>query len=419
MLYLKLTTKILIGLILGLIAGVALNTIAVNVYPFFETYLLTPVGTIFINLIRMMVVPLVLLSIISGAASIGDPKKLGRVGGKTIVFYFFTTAIAISLGLLLANIFKPGNGVNIPANLSNYTPSSAPPIVDTFLNMIPTNPIAAMVNGEMLQIIVFAMFVGVTMGFMGDRAKSVLKLVDDLNQVMIEIVHLIMKSAPYGVFALIASAVAAQGVEVILPMAKYMLLFISSLLLHAVITYGSIVKFFSKMNPMHFFKGVSPAAAVAFSTSSSAATLPVTMEVVEENLGVKREIGSFVLPLGATINMDGTAMMQGIAAVFISQVYGLELSLAQQVTIVLTATLASIGTAGVPGVGMIMLTMVLESVGLPLEGIAIVLGVDRLLDMSRTAVNIVGDAAISVVVAATENAVDYQVVQDYIANLKS
>ncbi|MDW7674026.1 MAG: dicarboxylate/amino acid:cation symporter, partial [Bacillota bacterium] len=295
----RLTTKIFIGLILGLFTGILLNTVVPHLATSANTFVLKPLGTLFMSLIKMMVVPLVLFSIISGAASIGDPKKLGRLGGKTVAFYLFTTSIAITIGLLLANIFKPGDGIIIPADLSDFSPAgSAPPIMDTFLNIVPTNPIAAMANGEMLQVIVFALFIGVAIGFLGEKAKSVLNIVNELNLIMIEIVHLIMKLAPYGVFALIATAVAGQGTDVLLPMAKYMLVLISGLLLHAFVTYGVLVKALAKMNPVHFFKGVSPAAAVAFSTSSSAATLPVTMESVEENLGVKREISSFVLPLG-------------------------------------------------------------------------------------------------------------------------
>ncbi|MBO8169705.1 MAG: dicarboxylate/amino acid:cation symporter [Thermoanaerobacteraceae bacterium] len=397
----KFSTKILLGMIAGVIFGAFLSIVVPDWVEPLSTYILGPVGQIFIRAIKMLVVPLVFVSLVSGAAGIGDPKKMGRVGIKTVFFYMITTMLAITVGLTLANIFDPGVGFTLPADAS-FKVKEAPSIVDTLVNMVPTNPIKAMVEQEMLQIIVFALLCGIGLALMGERGKTVLKIVDDLNHLMIEIVHMIMKLAPYGVFALIAVAVGEQGIELLKPMLKYMFVVLGALAVHASVNYSILVRLLGGLNPVKFFKGIFPAMAVAFSTSSSSATLPVTIETCEENLDVPKEIGSFVLPLGATINMDGTAIMQGVAAVFIAQVYGVDLTMGQQLTILLTATLASVGTAGVPGVGLITLSMVLQSVGLPVAGIALIIGVDRLLDMCRTAINISGDALVSVIITNSE-----------------
>lgn len=397
----KFSTKILLGMIAGVIFGSFLSIVVPDWVEPLSTYILGPVGQIFIRAIKMLVVPLVFVSLVSGAAGIGDPKKMGRVGIKTVFFYMITTMLAITVGLTLANIFDPGVGFTLPADAS-FKVKEAPSIVDTLVNMVPTNPIKAMVEQEMLQIIVFALLCGIGLALMGERGKTVLKIVDELNHLMIEIVHMIMKLAPYGVFALIAVAVGEQGIELLKPMLKYMFVVLGALAMHASVNYSILVRLLGGLNPVKFFKGIFPAMAVAFSTSSSSATLPVTIETCEENLDVPKEIGSFVLPLGATINMDGTAIMQGVAAVFIAQVYGVDLTMGQQLTILLTATLASVGTAGVPGVGLITLSMVLQSVGLPVAGIALIIGVDRLLDMCRTAINISGDALVSVIIANSE-----------------
>lgn len=397
----RLTTKIFIGMLMGILAGVSLSLFAPELVPGLKEYVLGPVGAIFLRAIKMLVVPLVLVSLIAGAASIGDPRKLGRLGGKTLGLYLVTTAIAITIGLTLANIVQPGESITIPTDIS-YEAKPSPPITQVLVEMVPTNPIAALVEGQMLQIIVFALLVGVAISILGEKAKNIRTIVDQANSVLIEVTHIIMKIAPYGVFALLTVSIGEQGVDVLLPMAKYMLVIIAALLLHVAVVYSSMIKLLGKMNPITFFKGFFPAMAVAFSTSSSSATLPVTIETAEENLRISKETASFVLPLGATINMDGTAIMQGVAAVFIAQVYGLDLTIGQQLTILLTATLASIGTAGVPGVGLITLAMVLEAVGLPVAGIALIVGVDRLLDMCRTVVNITGDATVALAVDVSE-----------------
>jgi Na+/H+-dicarboxylate symporter len=393
---LNVTTKIFIGLVLGVIVGLFFTSAPDAA----KTYI-KPFGDLFLNLIKMIIVPLVLSSLVVGAASTGDVKKLGRIGVKTLTYYLLTTAFAVTLGLILGNILNPGLGMNLPAGAKPDV-SKVPSIVETLLNIVPSNPIKAMVDVNMLQIIVFALFLGIAITLIGDKGKPVLNFFESLAEVSYKIVALIMSYAPIGVFGLIVPVVAANGPAVLLPLLKVIITVYIGVALHAVLVYSSLVYIFAKMNPLKFFKGASPAMVVAFTTSSSSGTLPVTMESVEKNLGVPKTISSFVLPLGATINMDGTALYQGVCALFIAQVFGIHLTLAQQMVIILTATLASIGTAGVPGAGLIMLTMVLQSVGLPLEGIALIAGIDRVLDMARTCINVTGDMAGSVVVAASE-----------------
>lgn len=409
---LELYTKILIGLILGVIVGIIANKLGIA--PFFSTYI-KPFGSAFIRLISMIVVPLVFASLFVGTASLNDIRKLGRIGGKTIGFYLCTTAIAIIIGLVLANIFKPGSGLTKETQeqlLANYADEAAekidtalkkPSLGETLIDIIPHNPMEALSGGDMLQIIFFALMLGIAITLIPqDRASPVIKFFDGINEAMIKMVHIIMEFAPYGVFALIAAIIGEFGLGILGPLFKYSIVVIVGLFLHVIITYSAALKIFTKVKIKNFFKGVRPAQLIAFSSSSSSATLPVTMECVEENIGVSKEISSFVLPLGATINMDGTALYQGVAAVFIAQVFGMDLNLGQQLTIVLMATLASIGAAGVPGIGMITLTMVLKQIGVPLEGIALILGVDRILDMCRTIVNISGDATCATVVGYSE-----------------
>ncbi|RKL62168.1 dicarboxylate/amino acid:cation symporter [Thermoanaerobacteraceae bacterium SP2] len=393
---LNVTTKIFIGLVLGVIVGLFFTSA-----PDAAITYIKPFGDLFLNLIKMIIVPLVLSSLVVGAASTGDVKKLGRIGVKTLTYYLLTTAFAVTLGLILGNILNPGLGMNLPAGAKPDV-SKVPSIIETLLNIVPSNPIKAMVDVNMLQIIVFALFLGIAITLIGDKGKPVLNFFESLAEVSYKIVALIMSYAPIGVFGLIVPVVAANGPAVLLPLLKVIITVYIGVALHAVLVYSSLVYIFAKMNPLKFFKGASPAMVVAFTTSSSSGTLPVTMESVEKNLGVPKTISSFVLPLGATINMDGTALYQGVCALFIAQVFGIHLTLAQQMVIILTATLASIGTAGVPGAGLIMLTMVLQSVGLPLEGIALIAGIDRVLDMARTCINVTGDMAGAVVVAASE-----------------
>lgn len=389
----KLHFKILIGFALGIIFGFILGPSASAI---------KPIGDLFLRLIRMVIVPLVLSSLVVGSASMGDIKKLGRVGLKTITYYLSTTALAVTIGLILGNIITPGIGLRIDIPTTSVEPRVAPGLVDTILDIFPTNPLASMVNMNMLQIIVFALFLGVTIAIIGKKGEPLYKFFESLAEVMYKLTGIVMEFAPYGVFALIATVVGNHGLNVLLPLLKIIIAVYLGCIIHAGLTYSVAVSAFAKMNPIRFFKGIIEPATVAFSTASSAATLPVTMRCTEDNLGVSKGICSFVLPLGATINMDGTALYQGVCALFIAQVYGIPITLGTQLTIVATATLASIGTAGVPGAGMIMLTMVLTSVGLPLDGILLIAGIDRILDMARTSVNIIGDASAAVVVAATE-----------------
>lgn len=401
----NLSIKIIIALVLGALTGILLNLFAPDFFPPLDTYVFNPLGKIFINLITMLVVPIVFISIVLGTAGLGDPKKLGRIGLKTIFFFLVSTSIAISIALALAYLFEPGNVGTFQTEGLEYSSEEAPPISDTLLNIIPTNPIQAFAEASMLQIIAFAIFIGFALTMLEPKVGRVKELFEQGNEIMMFLVNLIMKFAPYGTFALIASAIGQQGFGAIKAMSLYMLVVILALVVHAIVTYGSSVLILAKKNPVDFFKGFAPAMSIAFSTSSSSATLPVSMSVAQKNLGVPKSISSFVQPLGATINMDGTAIMQGVATVFIAQVYGVELGFTALLIIVLTAVLASIGTAGVPGVGLIMLAMVLTSVDLPVEGIALIIGIDRLLDMARTAVNITGDAACAVVVSKSEESV--------------
>lgn len=392
----QLTTKIFIGLALGILLGIILQP-----NPEIANNYIKPFGTLFLNLIKLVIVPLVFSSLVVGACSMDDVRKLGRIGGKTVLFYLMTTAFAVTIGLILANVTNVGGGFTIPTDAS-YEIAEAPNVVETLLNIIPANPLKALVDGNMLQIIAFALIIGAGIIGIGEKGKNLQSFFDSFAEVMYKIIAVIMEFAPIGVFALITPVVAVNGPSVLLPLLKLIIVVYVGCALHAVLVYSSTVSLFAKVTPLQFFKGIAPAMVFAYTTASSSATLPISMKRCEENLGVPKSICSFTLPLGATINMDGTAIYQGICAFFIAQVYGLELTIAQQLTIILTATLASIGTAGVPGAGMIMLGMVLQSVGLPIEGVALIAGVDRILDMMRTMINITGDAACSVVVAATE-----------------
>lgn len=379
-----------------------MNVFGGDIFQYFDKYLFTPLGSIFISLIKMLVVPLVFFSMVLGVAGLGGPKQLGRIGLKTISYFLITTAIAIILGIGLSYIFQPGNVGEFNLSNAKYEVDEAPPVMDTLLNIIPTNPIQAFAEGNMLQIITFSIFVGIALNVLGSKTQIFTRFIEQGNDVMMYLVGLVMKFAPYGTFGLIASAIGNQGFDAMKAMGVYMFVVLLSLLIHAIVTYGGTIAFLAKRNPIQFFKDFFPAMSVAFSTSSSNATLPVSMEVAQTKLGVPKSISSFVQPLGATINMDGTAIMQGVATIFISQVVGADLSFAQLATVVLTAVLASIGTAGVPGVGLVMLAMVLQSANLPVEGIALIIGIDRLLDMARTAINITGDAACAVMVTESE-----------------
>lgn len=394
----NLLTQILIAFILAIVLGIIFGE---------SIRVIAPLGDLFLRLIKFIIAPLVLATLIVGVASTGDPRSLGRVGGKTLVYYMVTTAIAIVIGLSFAYLISPGKGLTIDvAETETVEVNETEGIVQTFLNIVPTNPFAALTEGDILQIIFFAIFVGLAITLIGDKGQPVLGFFEGLSEVMFTITSIVMRFAPIGVLGLVAPIVGEYGPRVLLPLLKIIIAVAIACLVHAFIIYSLSVKTFANMNPFTFFKGIGPAAIVAFSTASSAGTLPVTLKNTQENLGVSNKISSFVLPLGTTINMDGTAIYQGVAVVFIAQFYGLELTVMQLLTVVLTTVLASIGTAGVPGSGMIMLAMVLSAIGLPLEGIALIAGVDRILDMFRTVVNIVGDASCAVVVAGTEGEID-------------
>lgn len=397
-------TKILLGMIAGAIFGWLFGPApAAAVYP---------LGAIFIRLIKMVVVPLVLASLTLGVLSLGDVRKLGRIGGKTIAYYLVTTACAITIGLVLANIIRPGNYVG-EEERERYQEEFQKTVVEKagerrsleemLLEVVPVNPIEAMARANMLQIIFFALLFGVVLASVAkDKREAVAGGLGGVNDAMIQMVVWIMEVAPLGVFGLMADVVARAGVSILKALTVYALVVIAGLILHVLVVYASAVRIFARMSLTEFLKKVYSVQLIAFSTSSSAATLPVSMRCAEEKLGVSPEISSFVLPLGATINMDGTALYQGVAAVFIAQVYGIPLDLVSQLTILLTATLASIGTAAVPGAGIVMLVMVLESIGVPAIGIALILGVDRILDMCRTTINVTGDLSAAVVVQQTE-----------------
>ncbi len=399
----QLTTKIFIGLALGIFAGILLQG-----NPGIADNYIKPFGTLFLNLIKLVIVPLVFFSLVVGTCSMDDVRKLGRIGGKTMAYYLFTTAFAVTIGLILANITNVGGGFTIPAD-AKVEIAAAPSVIDTLLNIIPANPLKALVDGNMLQVIAFAIIIGIGIIGIGEKGKILQQVSDAGAEVMYKIIGSIMEYAPIGVFALMTPVVAHNGPSVLLPLLKLIIVVYAACALHAAFTYSLTVWGLAKVTPLQFFKGIAPAMIFAYTTASSSATLPINMKRTEENLGVPKSICSFTLPLGATVNMDGTAIYQGVCAFFIAQIYGIDLPITAQLTIILTATLASIGTAGVPGAGMIMLGMVLQSVGLPIEGIAIIAGVDRILDMMRTMINITGDSACSVIVAATEGELDRSV----------
>jgi len=398
-----LTFKIIAGMVAGLALGLTLNRI--DPVPFINDYVVNGMlhvgGKIFLASLKLLVVPLVFVSLTCGTASLDDIKKLGRIGGKTLALYLFTTALAISIAVCMAIVMKPGVGFNLTTD-ATFNPKDTPSLTQTIIDIFPNNPIAAMAEGKMLQIIVFAVLFGLTLTMVGKPGERILNIFKDLNAVILKMVMLIMAIAPYGVFCLIAKVFALQGFTAIAPLAKYFFVVLFALMLHAFGVYPIMLKLLSGLSPLTFFKKYKAVPMFAFSTASSNATLPITLETVEHKLGVKNSIASFTIPLGATVNMDGSAIMQGVAAIFIAQAYNLDIGLSGYLMVIFTATLASIGTAAVPGAALIMLAMVLKQVGLPVEGIALIIGVDRLLDMVRTAVNVTGDAAVSCIVAKSE-----------------
>ncbi len=363
------------------------------------------IGKIFVVSLKLLVVPLVFFSLVCGSASMGEDIKMGQVAIKTILLYLLTTAIAVSIALLVANIVDPGVGINT-GTIDSFEVKTAPSVKEVLIGIFPDNPFRAMVDGNMLQIIVFAILVGVAILKTGDPGKTVLRGCVLINEVIMKMVFMLINLAPYGVFCLLAKLFTREGFSAIVNLAIYFSTIVFVLSFHAAVIYSAILYIFTGLNPLKLFKNMRPAMLFAFSTSSSNATIPVTLTTARNRLGADNSIASFTIPLGATVNMDGTAIMQGIATVFIAQAYGLELSMIQYVSVVATATLASIGTAGVPGVGLITLAMVLQQVGLPVEGIGLIIGVDRLLDMLRTVVNISGDGMVTTVVASSEKRLD-------------
>lgn len=461
----KLTIQILIAMIAGIALGTLLNIFASDIV-WVQQWLTGGVffvgGKIFISCLKLLVVPLVLVSLICGTAALDDVRKVGTVGLRTVLLYLVTTAIAITLALTAATLFKPGLGIDKDKFLQNKSASGsaaeqqleriaeditevkwiinelvkktgeevplfeeisenddleapvfevaeAPPFTEVLINIFPSNPFDSMARGNMLQIIVFAILFGLAMTLSGKAGQRVLAVVQDLNEVVMQLIMMLMRVAPYGVFCLITQTFASQGFAAIAPLSKYFFLVILVLLIHASVVYPLFLRVLSGLNPFTFLKKMWQTQMFAFSTASSNATIPVTLETAEEKLGVHQSVAAFTVPLGATINMDGTAIMQGVATVFIAQAWGIDLGISDFLVVIATATLASIGTAGVPGVGLIMLSMVLLQVGLPVDGIAIILGVDRLLDMVRTAVNVTGDSMVTCVVGNWQGEIDLKV----------
>ena len=392
----NLALQIFIALVLSIIVGLLLGKQAA-----FANAYIKPFGTIFLNLLKFIVCPIVLFSILCGMISMKDIRKVGSIGAKTIVYYMMTTAVAIIVGLLLGQLMKGAFPALSTTDLE-YEAKEATPFMDVLVDIFPSNFLSPLVNANMLQIIVIALFIGFGIILVGDKADGVRNLLVQINDVFMKVMELILKLSPIGVFCLLTPVVAENGAKIIGSLAMVLLTAYISYFIHAVVVYSTTVRTLGGVRPLQFFKGMAPAMIFAFSSASSVGTLPLNMECCEK-LGADKETTSFVLPLGATINMDGTAIYQGVCAIFIASCFGIDLTLGQMATIVVTATLASIGTAGVPGAGMVMLAMVLTSVGLPVEGIALVAGVDRIFDMGRTVVNITGDASCAIVVSALED----------------
>lgn len=422
---LSLTTRIMIGMALGILVGFIFQTIlagqddyliplglfSLPIKAFFVDGIFHVGGQIFIASLKMLVVPLVFVSLVCGTCSLSDPKKLGRLGGKSIGLYLITTAIAITVAISMALLFNPGERIGPPSQVS-YDAKEAPTLANVIIGMFPTNPFEAMANGNMLQVIVFALLFGIAMALSGDTGKRVAAVFEDLNTVILKLVTLLMNIAPYGVFFLMAKLFTTINLDLIVSLVKYFGVVVLALLFHGLINYSVLLKLLTGLSPVKFLAKMKHTCLFAFSTSSSSATMPITLETATKKLGASNSVASFTIPLGATINMDGTAIMQGVATVFIAQVFSVDLTISDYLMVVLTATLASVGTAGVPGVGLIMLAMVLNQVGLPVEGIAIIIGVDRLLDMTRTAVNVTGDCMVTCIVAKSEGEFDESTFND-------
>ena len=421
----NLTTRIVIAMVAGIVTGALLQVLMpegsdyviplylfdFSIRGFFVDGVFEVIGQIFVASLRMLVVPLVFVSLICGTCSLKDTSKLGRIGGKSIGLYLLTTAIAISFAMSLALFIGPGEGVNMAAD-TTFASKEAPSLAQVLINMFPSNPFASFAQGNMLQVIIFALLFGISIALSGSAGERIASIFTDMNEVIMRLVAILMNIAPYGVFCLLAGLFTDVSLKTFGNLLIYFLVVFFALLAHGLITYPVILKLLTGLNPLVFLKKMRNTVVFAFSTSSSNATIPVTLETTTKKMGVKNSIASFTVPLGATINMDGTAIMQGVATVFIAQVFNVDLTISDFLLVILTATLASIGTAGVPGVGLIMLAMVLEQVGLPVEGIGLIIGVDRLLDMTRTAVNVTGDSMVTLIVGKTEGEFDKDIYLD-------
>lgn len=417
-----LTTKVILGMLLGIAVGLVINSLGLNTKgSFVEGYIVNGLfhitGAMFVTALKMLVVPLVFFSLITGVLGIGNINTLGKVGAKSFGLYMLTTAIAIAIAIVIAGASGIGEGANLTTDAA-FSAKEAPPLSSVLINIIPSNVVDAMATGNMLQLIFFSILLGISILMVGKKAKLVVAGIEIMNEVMMNMVNIIMAVAPYAVFALIAKAISNLGFDLLMDLAGYVLVLIGILMIHLFITLMAVLKIFSGLSPFKFMKKMRDTQVFAFSTSSSNATIPVTLKTVTDKLGVNNSVASFTVPFGATINMDGTAIMQGVATVFIANVYGVDLGIVGYLTVILMSVLASIGTAGVPGVGLIMLSMVFTQVGLPVEGIGLILGVDRILDMVRTAVNVTGDAVVSTIVAKSEGKFDERVFNDDNAGVK-
>ena len=417
----SLTQRIISAMLMGLLLGGLLNIISSsNILPiaiqsWLDMYLVNglfdTIGQIFVRSLKLLVVPLVFVSLVCGVSSLGNNSRMGAVASKTIALYVATTAIAITLAISVAVVVQPGVGIDL-ANATQFVAKDAPSLKTTIINIFPSNPVQSMANGSILQVIVFSVLMGLAISKSGEKGQRIRDFFNNFNEVIMKMVMILMQLAPYGIFCLLAKLFADVGIGMILNLAKYFFTMVFVLLLHSLGVYTFIFKFFTGLSIRAFLSKMRPALALAFSTASSGATMPVTLRTVEKRLGVHNTVASFTVPLGTTINMDGTAIMQGVATVFIAQAYNIGLGIDDYLMVVLTATLASIGTAAVPGVGLVMLVMVLNQVGLPVEGIGLIIGVDRLLDMTRTATNVTGDAMVTAVVANSEGFLDRDVFND-------
>lgn len=413
----NLANKVLIALFLGIVAGLIINLLNLDAIVWFDQYIINGafhvIGKLFVNALKMLVVPLVLFSLIPGIIGIGDIRLLGRIGTKSFVLYIATTAIAITTAVIFAVIFKVGAGSSISIDtVSGFEAKEPRTFADTLISIVPSNPIQALAQGDMLAIIFFAIFFGIALLSVAKRAPDLIKVIDQVNATVMQMVTMVMWFAPYAVFCLLAKVIAELGPDILGSLAKYFFVLIAALFFHMLVTQMLLLKFFTGLSPIKFLKKIRTAQIFAFSTSSSGATIPITLKAVQDRLGVNKSVASFGVPFGATINMDGTAMMQGVATVFIATLYGIDLTLGSYATIVVTAVLASIGTAAVPSVGTVLLVMVFDQVGLPAEAIGLIIGVDRVLDMVRTSVNVTGDAVITSIVAKSENMLDVDIYND-------